>query len=227
MNIKEEMQGEVAVLSLSGTMMGGGETSEFRDNIHRLTQDRKVTQIVVDLGRVKWMNSSAIGILTAGLKETRDAGGDIRLARAGERIISVFVTMQLEKIFKAYETVEDAVTSFSMQMEEEMQGEVAVLSLSGRMMGGVETTEFGDRVQGLTQDNVTQIVVDLGQVRWMNSSAIGILASSLNSVRNAGGDLRLARVSTQVSSVFGDMQLDEVFKSYETVEEATASFNAS
>ncbi len=227
MNIKEEMQGEVAILSLSGTMMGGGETNEFKDHVHRLIQDRRVTEIVVDLGRVKWMNSSAIGILTSGLKEARDAGGDIRVARAGERIISVFVTMQLEKLFKSYETVEDAVTSFSMQVEEEIQGDVAVLSLSGRLMGGVETTEFRDRIQGLVQDNVVQIVVDLGRVRWMNSSAIGILTSNLKEVRDAGGDIRLARISQQVSSVFAEMGLDKIFQSRETVEDAAASFNAS
>ncbi len=227
MNIKEKMQGEVAVLRLSGTMMGGGETSEFKGYIHRLVQDRRVTQVVVDLGRVKWMNSSAIGILTSGLQEAKQAGGDIRLARAGERIISVFVTMQLEKIFKSYETVEDAVTSFSMQLEEEMQGDVAVLHLSGRLMGGVETTEFRDCVQRLVQDNVMQIVMNLGEVRWMNSSAIGILASSLKGVREAGGDIRLARVSQQVSSVFVETWLDQIFQSYGTVEEAVDSFNAS
>jgi anti-sigma B factor antagonist len=211
MNIKQEMQGDVAVLSLSGTMMGAGETTEFKDLIHRLSHEKRVTQIVVDLGRVKWMNSSAIGILTSGLQEARSAGGDVRLARAGERIISVLVTMHLQRIFRSYQTVEDAITSFNMQMDEEMQDDVAVLHLSGTMMGGAETAEFQSRVEQLIQDGSTKIVVDLGQVRWMNSTAIGILASSLNKVRETGGDLRPARVSKQVSSVFADMQLDKVF----------------
>ena len=60
------------------------------------------------------MNSSAIGILASGLKMARDDGGDIRLARVGERIISVFVSMQLERIFKSYPTVEAAIASFNM-----------------------------------------------------------------------------------------------------------------
>ena len=104
MNIKEEMLGEVAILNLSGRMMGGDETDEFRMAINQLIHDKKLNKIVIDLGRVKWMNSSAIGILAFGLKAATDAGGDIRLARVGRRIISVFVTMQLQEIFRVMMT---------------------------------------------------------------------------------------------------------------------------
>ena len=111
MNVHFDMQGDVTVLTLSGRLMGGGETNEFKDHIQKILDEGK-TKIVVDLGRVKWMNSSAIGILIAGLQKVRVVGGDIYLARAGKRIISVFVTMQLEKVFKSFESVEEAVSEF-------------------------------------------------------------------------------------------------------------------
>ena len=118
--------------------MGGGETGAFKEHVRRLIQDQKVTQIVVDLGRVKWMNSSAIGIIAEGsppkvvvdlgdvrwinssaigilassLKTAWKSGGDIRLARVSQPAISVFSDTQLEKIFKSYVEVQEAVTSF-------------------------------------------------------------------------------------------------------------------
>jgi|GEM_PF-118076 anti-sigma B factor antagonist len=228
MNIQDEMHGEVAVLTLSGTMMGGGETSAFKEHVRRLIKDQSVTQIVVDLGRVKWMNSSAIGILAEGLKTAREDGGDVRLARVGDRIISVFVAMQLEKIFRSYKTVEEAIDSFNMVIREETRSDVAILTLGGTVMGGGETDEFKDARTRLVSDGKPpRIVIDLGDVRWMNSSAIGILASGLKSARESGGDIRLARISQPSISVFSDTQLDKIFESFDDVQAAVSSFDGS
>ena len=69
--------------------------------------------MVLDLGQVRWLNSMAFGVLTALLQRLRKVSGDLKLAKAHDHVISVFVQTQLIKIFDLYDTVEEAVASFN------------------------------------------------------------------------------------------------------------------
>lgn len=111
MNIKEKMHGDVAVVALKGNLMGEPDTTEVRDKVYSLLQD-EVKKIVLDLGKVKWINSSGLGSLIAAMTSVKNKGGDMRLANITEKVESVFMITQLIKVFKTYETVERAVGSF-------------------------------------------------------------------------------------------------------------------
>ncbi len=111
-----------------------------------------------------------------------------------------------------------------MQIKEQMQGDVAVLELKGKLMGGPETTAIHNKVKELVGNGVKKIVVDLGKVKWMNSSGLGALMGSLTTTKNAGGELKLARVTEKVKSLFMITKLITIFETYESVEEAVASF---
>ena len=111
MNIKEKMHEDVAVVALKGNLMGEPDTTEVRDKIYSLLQD-EVKKIVLDLGKVKWINSSGLGSLIAALTSVKNKGGDMRLANITEKVESVFMITQLIKVFKTYETVDRAVGSF-------------------------------------------------------------------------------------------------------------------
>ncbi len=111
-----------------------------------------------------------------------------------------------------------------MSCKEEVHGDVYVLMIKGKLMGGTETTEIHDRVKQLTQVGVKKIVLDLGQVKWMNSSGLGALMSSMTTAKNAGGNLRLSSVAEKVESLLIITQLLKIFKTYSTVEEAVKSF---
>jgi len=111
-----------------------------------------------------------------------------------------------------------------MNIKEKMQGDVAVVALKGNLMGEPDTTEVREKVYSLLQDDVKKIVLDLGKVKWMNSSGLGSLIAAMTSVKNKGGDMRLANITEKVESVFMITQLIKVFKTYETVDRAVASF---
>jgi len=110
-----------------------------------------------------------------------------------------------------------------MKIKEKIEDHVAVLTLSGKMMGGPETTALHDHIRGLINDNIKKVVIDLGGIRWMNSSGMGILMACMTTLRNADGHLVLARVSEKVNSLLLITQLIKVFDTYETVERAVAS----
>lgn len=113
-----------------------------------------------------------------------------------------------------------------MEMSEQKQDEVVILSIQGEIMGGDEAKGFQDRIYQFIQAEDTRVVVDMGDVKWMNSSGLGMLMSGLTTLRSSGGDLKLARVSDRVRRPIEVTKLDGVLKIYETVEEALTSYTS-
>ncbi len=111
-----------------------------------------------------------------------------------------------------------------MSIKEKIVGDIVILSLKGNLMGEPDTTDLRDKIYSLLQDNFVNIVLDLSKVKWVNSSGLGTLISSMTSIKNKGGELRLANVTDKVESLFVITQLIKVFKTYETVDRAVASF---
>jgi anti-sigma B factor antagonist len=111
-----------------------------------------------------------------------------------------------------------------MNIKEKIIGDVVVLSLKGNLMGEPDTTDLRDKIYSLLQDDFVNIVLDLAKVKWVNSSGLGTLISSMTSIKNKGGEMRLANVTDKVESLFVITQLIKVFKTYESIDRAVASF---
>ncbi|HEY4612372.1 MAG TPA: STAS domain-containing protein [Bacteroidota bacterium] len=111
-----------------------------------------------------------------------------------------------------------------MTIKEKMYGDIAVLALKGNLMGEPDTTDVRDKIYSLLQDEVKNVVLDLGKVKWVNSSGLGTLIAAMTSVKNKGGELKLANITDKVESLFMITQLIKVFKTYESVDRAIASF---
>jgi anti-sigma B factor antagonist len=109
-------------------------------------------------------------------------------------------------------------------IKEKFHGKVAVLSLKGDLMGEPETASLRQKIKFLLETGTLNIVLDLGGVRYVSSTGLGTLIAALTSVKNKGGDLRLASVTEKVESLFVITQLVKVFKEYETVGRAVESF---
>jgi anti-sigma B factor antagonist len=66
------------------------------------------TRLVIDLADVTFMDSSGLGALIAGLKQTRQAGGDLRITSAQEQVLTVLRLTNLDRVLKPYDSVEAA-----------------------------------------------------------------------------------------------------------------------
>jgi len=111
-----------------------------------------------------------------------------------------------------------------MKIKEKIDNHVAILTLAGKMMGGPETQAVHDHIKSLITDGIKNVVIDLGDVKWMNSSGMGVLMASMTTLKNAEGKLALARVTEKVQSLLIITQLIKVFTTFETVERAVSSF---
>jgi anti-sigma B factor antagonist len=107
-----------------------------------------------------------------------------------------------------------------------MIGDVAVLGLSGKLLGGPpDSQEFKDVIYKLIDQGITKVVVDLADVKRMNSSGLGILISALTSLRNRKGDLKLAAVNELMEGILVMTKLNTIFDIYKTAEGAAQSFS--
>ncbi len=111
MRIQEKNIEDVCVLTLKGKLMGGKETSAVSDGVQQLI-DRGARELVLDLSRVKWLNSQGVGMLMSCLTRMRDAGGDLVISGATEKVENVFIVTKLIQIFETFDTIQDAVVSF-------------------------------------------------------------------------------------------------------------------
>lgn len=114
MKIKQEMAGEVAVLSLSFTLFGSSapDSQEFKDKIYQLLEDG-VTKFVVNMQGVKRMDSTGIGVLISALTSVRKKGGAFKLAEVNDTMESILVMTKLDSVFETHKSTEAAVQSFA------------------------------------------------------------------------------------------------------------------
>lgn len=102
--------------------------------------------------------------------------------------------------------------------------DVAVLVVKGNLMGGPETIAVHEKVKELIEEGMTKVVIDLSNVKWMNSSGLGTMMGCMTSLKNAGGDLKLSGVTEKVKSLFMVTKLITIFDTYDSAEDAVGAF---
>jgi anti-sigma B factor antagonist len=110
-----------------------------------------------------------------------------------------------------------------MKIKEKIENNVAVLSLSGKMMGGPETTALHEHIRGLMNDGIKNVVIDLGGVKWINSSGLGVLMAAMTTLKNAEGQMKLANVTEKVESLLMITQLMRIFQTYDSIDRAVSA----
>lgn len=65
-------------------------------------------RLIVDLGQVVFVDSTGLVALVGGLREARQAGGDLRLAGAPDQARDLFARTSLDRVFRLYRSIDDA-----------------------------------------------------------------------------------------------------------------------
>lgn len=76
------------------------------------------------------------------------------------------------------------------------------------------------RLAGLADQGAARVVLDLGGVRFMDSSGLAAVAAGFKSLRAAGGELAVCGLSDNVEDLFRLTRLDRVVKVYPSTEAA-------
>jgi anti-sigma B factor antagonist len=85
--------------------------------------------------------------------------------------------------------------------------------------------EFKRDIGPVLQAN-TKLVLDLGHLRFVDSSGLGAMLSCLRQLSAKGGDLKLCGMSSQVRALFEIVRMHRIFDIYGTKEEAVKAFQS-
>ena len=111
-----------------------------------------------------------------------------------------------------------------LDVKERQAGDVTILDLSGEVRIGDSSVALRNSVRGLADQGKKKLLLNLGGVKYIDSSGIGELIASYATVGRQGGQLKLLNLTERVQNLLVITKLLTVFDSYDNEAEALKSF---
>jgi anti-sigma B factor antagonist len=113
MGIKtSSLESGIGLIEAKGSLVGGDETLELRQAVAGFLE-REYSKLIIDLGGVTYINSTAICVLVSAHAGYSRKGWHIKLCGMNKNITNIFVITKLTLVFDVYDTRDEAVKSFS------------------------------------------------------------------------------------------------------------------
>ena len=112
----------------------------------------------------------------------------------------------------------------SMKVSTRQVDGVTILDLSGRITLGEGSVTLRDAIRDLVNKGEKSILLNLGDVSYIDSSGIGELVSAFTTVKNSGGELKLLNLTKKVHDLLQITKLYTVFDIKDDEASAVASF---
>jgi anti-sigma B factor antagonist len=103
-------------------------------------------------------------------------------------------------------------------------GDVSVVDVAGRITLGEGSSALRDLMRELVGKGQKKILLNLGEVSYIDSSGIGELVSGFTTVTNSGGELKLLNLNKRVKDLLQITKLYTVFDVHEDEASAIRSF---
>lgn len=100
---------------------------------------------------------------------------------------------------------------------------VTIVDLSGRITLGEGSVILRDSIRDLLGKGQKKILLNLGDVSYIDSSGIGELVSAYTTVRNQGGDLRLLNLTKKVHDL---LQITKLYTVFDVKDDETSAVKA-
>jgi len=103
---------------------------------------------------------------------------------------------------------------------------ILLVDLRGRITLGPETEALRTKLKELVSAGQKRMILNLGEVTYLDSVGLSTLVSAYTSARNAGGDLKLLHLPRGVQQLLQITRLSTVFEIYEELTAAVGSFKS-
>ena len=110
----------------------------------------------------------------------------------------------------------------TLALEIQHAGAIALVTCSGRIVEGSESTELQREVEAQFEET-PHVVLDLAGIEFIDSSGLGLLVRLMNRARLAGGDLRICAASPRLKEILRVTRLDKVLPPHASSGEAIAA----
>lgn len=107
-----------------------------------------------------------------------------------------------------------------MQFSAKETDGVLILQLDGDLIGENNGPQLLEKTSEFIMKGIKNAIIDLGAVRYINSSGIGVLITILTKFRNDGGEVFLINPSEHVKKLLIITKLEAIFSVEESLEEA-------
>ena len=112
----------------------------------------------------------------------------------------------------------------SVKLTTRQVGDVTVIDVAGRITLGEGSSVLRDALRDMVSKNQKKILLNLGEVSYIDSSGIGELVSGFTTVTNGGGALKLLNLNKRVKDLLQITKLYTVFDVHEDEASAIRSF---
>jgi anti-sigma B factor antagonist len=99
------------------------------------------------------------------------------------------------------------------------------MDAAGRITLGEGASAFRNAIRDLVAKGNKKVLLNLGEVSYIDSSGIGELVSGFTTVTNSGGQLKLVGLSKRVKDLLQITKLYTVFEAFDDETEAVRSFS--
>jgi anti-sigma B factor antagonist len=106
MIFEQEVKSNVLVLRLSGDLIGEDNGANILDKVSTAIQD-DVRTCIVDISKLRYINSSGIGVLITILTKFRNKGGEVYLMKPSGTVQKLLVITKLNAIFQVIQSEEE------------------------------------------------------------------------------------------------------------------------
>lgn len=107
-----------------------------------------------------------------------------------------------------------------MTVTEKTKNKTGMLRISGNLIGEDHGATILELINNKINKGIIQFTIDLSDVKYMNSSGIGVLISVLTKVRNRSGDLVVIKPSEHIQKLLLITKLNKIFKIADNEKEA-------
>jgi anti-sigma B factor antagonist len=112
----------------------------------------------------------------------------------------------------------------ALEITEKESSGVTVLVLAGRVTLGEESSKLRTKLNDRLGEGKTRVVLDLAEVKYIDSAGLGTLVAGYTSARNQGASMKLANLTKKFDEQLHITKLVTVFEVYDSVEGAVKSF---
>jgi anti-sigma B factor antagonist len=112
-----------------------------------------------------------------------------------------------------------------LNIKERQAGDVTILDLSGKITIGEGSVQLREAVKRLLDDGKKKILLNLGDVSYVDSSGIGELVSSYTTTNNNGGQLKLLNLTKKIQDLLMITKLLTVFQTFDDEQKAVSSYS--
>ena len=111
-----------------------------------------------------------------------------------------------------------------MQIEERVVNNVTILDLKGKITLGEGDEVLKDKINSLIQQDRKRILLNLGEVPYIDSAGLGEIVRTYTTVSRQGGKLKLLNLTKRIQDLLAITKLLTVFETYDSEPEAVKSF---